>query len=286
MALVQTAVENILLLKGAVVGVWLLIWFGMERLRPNAHEWVQAADGDDEAVELAARQKGRVARWFRNGALFGINSLLSPLLVIPISATMAAHGPDWRAEWLPFLENGTAGLVVELAVDVLLLDLFIYAWHRANHEIPFLWRFHQVHHFDRHLDVTTAVRFHFGEVLLSALTRGVVVALLDIPISSVVIFEAVVVICSIFHHSNARLPRGVEKALAAVIITPGIHWVHHHATRRDTDSNYGTLFSFWDRLFRSRSGTARWRDMPIGLEGEARDLSLIKLLLAPARQPR
>ncbi|WP_425407134.1 sterol desaturase family protein [Hwanghaeella sp.] len=278
----DTAVETLLLFKGAIVGAWFLIWFVLERLRPAAHEWVQAKTGGTEADMPADRRAGRLARWLRNGALFGMNFLLSPLIVLPLSAFMAAHGPAWRPDWMASAFGGWGGLVL----DILLLDLFIYVWHRVNHEVPFLWRFHQVHHFDRHLDVTTAVRFHFGEVLLSAVTRGVFIGLMDIPFTSVLVFESVVLLCSIFHHSNARLPARVEKALSKVIITPGIHWVHHHAIRPDTDSNYGTLFSFWDPLFGSRSNTERWTEMPIGLQDEPCDLSLADLLLAPFRSVR
>ncbi len=282
----NATIETIVLLKGAAVGAWFLIWFALERFRPAAREWVQsrlqspsvgtAASSEDD------RRLGRFHRWFRNGALFAINTLLSPVIVIPLSTVMAAYGPDWRPDWVGQAYGGWAGLVL----DILLLDLFIYAWHRANHVVPVLWRFHQVHHFDRHLDTTSAVRFHFGEVVLSAIMRGLYVGLMDIPLTSVLVFEAVVLLCSIFHHSNARLPSGVERALSMVIITPGIHWVHHHAVRKDTDSNYGTLFSFWDRLFGSRSKTTRWAEMPIGLEGEATDKSLVGLLLAPLQKPR
>ena len=91
---------------------------------------------------------------------------------------------------------------------------------------------------------------------------------------------------TLFHHSDARLPASLEQALARVIITPGIHWVHHHARRADTDSNYGTLLSIWDPLFGSRSRTARWHGMPIGVE-RRRDRALLHLLMAPFRsQPR
>lgn len=275
----DATVETILLFKGVAVGLWLALWFGWERLAPAAHEWIAGGAADEEAKTAAGRRKGRLRRWARNAVLFAINSALSPAIVIPLSAYLVQLGPDWRPDWL----TGAFGGWGQLAFDILLLDLFIYAWHRVNHEIPLLWRFHQVHHFDKHLDVTTAVRFHFGEVLLSAVTRGVFVALMDIPLTSVVLFEVVLLFCSIFQHSNARLPAGVEKALSAIIITPGIHWVHHHAVRADTDSNYGTLFSFWDRLFGSRSPTARWADMPIGLVGEKRDLTLLELLLVPLK---
>ena len=169
--------------------------------------------------------------------------------------------------------------------DLVLLDFWIYWWHRANHELPWLWRFHQVHHLDELLDTTSAVRFHFGEVLLSALARGGAIILLAVPLTSVLLFEALLLIGTLFHHSDARLPPRLEAALARVIITPSIHWVHHHAVRADTDSNYGTIFSFWDPLFRSKSRTRRFLTMPIGVEGR-RERPLLRLLVTPFERGR
>ena len=151
-------------------------------------------------------------------------------------------------------------------------------------EFQFLWRFHSVHHLDETLDTSSALRFHFGEVVLSALVRGVVILVFDLPFSSVLLFEALVLSSAIFHHSDAKLPKRVEAALSRVIITPSIHWIHHHAIRADTDSNYGTFFSFWDLLFRSRSATKRTPDMPIGVEG-MKDRSLPGLITQPLRSP-
>jgi len=166
-----------------------------------------------------------------------------------------------------------------------MLDFLVYWWHRANHEWPLLWRFHEVHHLDRFLDSTTAIRFHFGEVLLSAAARAVVVLLLGFPFASIVAFESLLLCATIFHHSNLRLPAGFERALSLVVITPGIHWVHHHAARADTDSNYGTLFSFWDRIFRTRSPNRRTPAMPIGVEGQG-ERALPALLVRPFRRAR
>ena len=112
--------------------------------------------------------------------------------------------------------------------------------------------------------------------------RGVVIVALDLPLASVLLFEALVLASAIFHHSDAKLPQVLEALLARVIITPSIHWIHHHAIRADTDSNYGALFSFWDRLFRSSSATARFSGMPIGVEG-LRDRSLPGLLTTPLK---
>jgi sterol desaturase/sphingolipid hydroxylase (fatty acid hydroxylase superfamily) len=148
-----------------------------------------------------------------------------------------------------------------------LLDFLIYWWHRANHRWHPLWRFHLVHHLDRILDSTSALRFHFGEVLISAAARAGAILLLGFPFLSIVAFETLLLIATIFHHSNLRLPPRLEAALASLVITPSIHWVHHHRRRIDTDSNYGTVFSFWDRLFASRSRARRSPEMEIGVEG-------------------
>jgi sterol desaturase/sphingolipid hydroxylase (fatty acid hydroxylase superfamily) len=217
----------------------------------------------------------KLARLARNFTLAGANAALSPLIVIPLSAYAATHALDWRPLWW----SGWAGL----AADILILDFWIYWWHRANHVVPFLWRFHEIHHLDETLDASSAVRFHFGEVLLSALVRSAVIFLLDVPLASVVVFETVLFFATVFHHSNLRLPQEIETPLSRLIVTPSIHWVHHHAIRRDTDSNYATLLSIWDRLFASRSATVRSEEMPIGVESEE-DRPLNELVVRPFRR--
>jgi sterol desaturase/sphingolipid hydroxylase (fatty acid hydroxylase superfamily) len=256
--------EWLLSIKAIVVGAFLALFLIYERVRPAV----------DHPLLVRFRRAPAAAwrRLARNTGLFGINLLISPLIVVPITLWAEQFTIGLRPAWL----SGWTGL----AVDLVLLDFWIYWWHRANHEIGVLWRFHQVHHFDELLDSTSAVRFHFGEVVLSALVRAVVIIGLDIPLSSVLVFESLVLMSAIFHHSDARLPARLEQALSRVIITPSIHWVHHHAVRADTDSNYGTIFSFWDPLFRSRSATRRWTTMPIGVEGR-RDRPLLRLIVTP-----
>jgi sterol desaturase/sphingolipid hydroxylase (fatty acid hydroxylase superfamily) len=256
--------ETLLSLKALLVGGAFVFFLTYERLWPAAESPLLVRFGH------ASRAAWR--RLARNLSLFGINTLFSPLVVLPITVWATGFSLGLRPAWW----SGWPGLLL----DLLLLDLWIYWWHRANHEIPLLWRFHQVHHLDELLDSTSAVRFHFGEVVLSALARAGVIILLDFPLTSVLLYEALLLIGTIFHHSDARLPPGLEAALARVIITPSIHWVHHHAVRADTDSNYGTVFSFWDRLFRSRSRTRRWPTMPIGVEGR-RERPLLRLIVTP-----
>ena len=225
-----------------------------------------------ERLFPAVNVREKLARLGRNFGLAALNLVLSPLVVVPISA-LAAH---WALAWRPLWWSGAPGL----ALDLFLLDFWIYLWHRANHVLPFLWRFHAVHHLDEHLDASSALRFHFGEVLLSALVRAGVIFVLAIPLSSVVVFETLLLVFTIFHHSNLRIPAAIERALSVVIVTPSLHWVHHHAERADTDSNYATLLSFWDLVFRSRSGTKRFSAMTIGVEGLA-DLPLLGLIVGP-----
>jgi sterol desaturase/sphingolipid hydroxylase (fatty acid hydroxylase superfamily) len=225
-----------------------------------------------DRVIPAARVIGGLKRVAKNLSFAGLNAILSWGIVVPVSAFAATHALGWRPLWW----SGGTGLLL----DIVLLDCWIYWWHRANHELPFLWRFHEVHHLDEFLDASSALRFHFGEVFLSALVRAAVIYVLGVPLSSVIIFETLLAFVTIFHHSNVRLPAWLETPLSRLIVTPSIHWVHHHAIRADTDSNYATLLSMWDRIFRSRSATTRSADMAIGVEG-ARDRSLLRLLERP-----
>ncbi|MEX0759276.1 MAG: sterol desaturase family protein [Tistlia sp.] len=248
--------------KGFAVAVWLAALFLAERLRPAARP----------APPAPGEPAGGAGRLLRNAGLWSLTLLLSVLVVVPLTWWAAEQALGWRPAWW----QGAGGLLL----DLLVLDLLIYWWHRANHELPLLWRFHEVHHLDRFLDTTSALRFHAGEVLLSAAARALVVLLLGFPFVSVLVFETLVLTATLFHHSNLRLPGGLERALSRVVITPSIHWVHHHARRRDTDSNYGTILSIWDPLFGTRSPTARTPGMAIGVEGR-RERSLGALLLQP-----
>jgi sterol desaturase/sphingolipid hydroxylase (fatty acid hydroxylase superfamily) len=251
-------ITSYLLGKGGIIAASLVVLFVLERLFPVA-QWI-----------------GGVARVIKNLGLAAFNFAASPLIVIPITVFAASHAPGWRPEIL----TGWTGLVF----DLLMLDLWIYWWHRANHAVPFLWRFHEVHHLDEMLDTTSALRFHFGEVILSSLVRAVVIFVLAVPLFSVLVFETIVVLAALFQHSNLRLPATLERALSLVIVTPSIHWLHHHALRRDTDSSYSLGLSIWDQLFRSRSSTLRTPDMKMGVEGRV-DRPFLGLVARPLDPP-
>ena len=244
--------EQIIAYKAYVVASTLILLFGLERLFP------------------AAKAKWDFARLARNGSIAFINFLLGPFIVLPLSAYVALHGIGLRPSWW------------NMALDLLVLDVWIYAWHRLNHVLPFLWRFHEVHHLDEALDTTTALRFHFGEVILSALVRALLIWILAIPLVTVAVFETLVVLAALFQHSNLKLPATFELFLSKIIVTPRLHWVHHHALREDTDSNYATMLSVWDILFSSRSPNGRRADMAMGVEHKS-EMDLIGLLMSPFR---
>ena len=135
-----------------------------------------------------------------------------------------------------------------VALALLALDAVSYAWHRANHRLPFLWRFHRVHHADTAFHFTTALRFHPGELLLALPVRLAAVLVLGVPPEGVLVFEVVFGIANVLEHGNFDLPRPIEHGLQRALVTPALHRAHHVSDWRDLDTNFGTVFSIWDRL--------------------------------------
>lgn len=140
----------------------------------------------------------------------------------------------------------------------MLFDLWMYLWHIANHRIQFFWRFHRVHHADLEMDLTTALRFHTGEVLLSSLIRLAVVPAIGMEFVHLLLYEICLQPVIIFHHSNIALPEKWDRILRLLIVTPNMHRVHHSQERSETNSSYASIFSFWDRIgktFRTRENS-------------------------------
>jgi len=217
-----------IIIRGAIfVGVFGLLLL-IERVRP-----------------LRIRTKGLAGRWSVNLAVTGLAFLTGFLLVRKTAFILT----DWTAEnsfgvlyWLP------SGTSVRMAAGFLLMDLTFYYWHRVNHTFKLLWRFHNVHHLDPDMDVTTSFRFHFMEIIFSIGFRCLQVGLLGIDVSTYIVYELVFQTATMFHHSNVRLPIKVERWLNKIIVTPRMHGIHHSAIQEETNSNYGTIFRFWDWL--------------------------------------
>jgi sterol desaturase/sphingolipid hydroxylase (fatty acid hydroxylase superfamily) len=178
--------------------------------------------------------------------------------------------------------------LIAAIIGFLVMDWAYYWWHWAMHRIPFFWRFHNVHHTDLDLDVTTAARFHFGEILLSLPFRLLLVVLLGVPPLVYLVFEIVFESASIFHHSNWRLSLGLERLLNHVIVTPRMHGIHHSIVERETDSNWGTIFCWWDKIHRSLRRNIPQAEIIIGVAAfrDEQELTVGKLLTLPFKDQR
>jgi sterol desaturase/sphingolipid hydroxylase (fatty acid hydroxylase superfamily) len=169
---------------------------------------------------------------------------------------------------------------------IVLFDCWQYWWHRFNHRVPFLWRFHAVHHSDAEMDASSGVRFHTGEKVLSCLARLIVLPLLGLTAPELLVYEAISLPVILFHHSNLRLSNRADRWLRWLIVTPWMHYVHHSRWQPETDSNYTSFLSVWDRLF----GSFRLREKPaeisLGLDHyEEREWrQLPGMLLAPFKK--
>jgi sterol desaturase/sphingolipid hydroxylase (fatty acid hydroxylase superfamily) len=188
----------------------------------------------------------RLTRWIANLGLGAISSVTLRIL-LPGVAVLAAVYAQMRG-WGAFnLTDWPLWLEALLAMAA--LDLAIYAQHVATHRIPLLWRLHQVHHADREVDVTTALRFHPVEIALSQIYKVAVVVALGAHPLAVVLFEIVLNAVAMFNHANLRLPAALERVLRLVLVTPDMHRIHHSEAPAETDSNYGFNLSLWDRIF-------------------------------------
>lgn len=229
---------------------------------------------------VATVAKGR--RWAINLSLALLNGVVIALLCAACYAIALARAAPWR---FGVFEVFAAPLWLRLPVEVVLLDFATYWLHRGYHRVPLFWRFHRVHHTDLDLDVSSASRFHLGEVLTSALAKLGLVALLGISFQGLVGFEIVLLLAAQFQHANIRLGRRIEGMLWWTFVPPAMHRIHHSPERFETDSNYGTLLVAWDRLFRTVQTRTAFSP-PFGLR-EWRDagrLGLATLIALPFRR--
>jgi sterol desaturase/sphingolipid hydroxylase (fatty acid hydroxylase superfamily) len=230
---------------------------------------------------------GRLRRWPNNLGLVVIDTLIVRLL-FPLAGVGMAFLAASRGWGLFNIVPLPAWLAIP--AGVLLLDLTIYGQHVTFHAVPLLWRLHRMHHADLEFDVTTGLRFHPGEILLSmAIKLAAVVALGASPLA-VFIFEILLNATSLFNHGNVRLPLGLDRILRFIVVTPDMHRVHHSIDRRETDSNFGFNVPWWDRLFGTYRAqpTLGHERMTIGIPAfrDPRELRLDRMLGQPLRDER
>ena len=226
-----------------------------------------------------------IARLFVNLAVAALMFVAAITLVQPAAR--------WALHWSAVKPFGLVHLValppwIAFALSFLLMDLGFYYWHQANHRVPFLWRFHNVHHTDPDMDVSTAFRFHFGEIAFSSFFSVVAVSAIGISAWAFAIYQLLFQAEVLFHHSNLRLPIGFERLLSKVIVTPRMHGIHHSQVQRENNSNFGTLFTWWDRLHRTLGLNISQAEIVVGIPGYslAEDNRLGNALLMPFRKQR
>lgn len=233
------------------------------------------------------RTRERGLHVLRNLVIGGLNALVVAAVFVGLWYA-AAEWAAGRGFGLLHWGEQMAGMPIWVhgLGAVLLLDAWTYVWHRLNHVIPFFWRFHRVHHYDRQMDVTTASRFHVGEIFFSSVLRIPLIILLGIHFWELLLYETVMFAVVQFHHANLALPDRLDRALRALIVTPAMHKVHHSRRRPETDSNYSSLFSFWDRIGRSFRHKPDLRELRLGLDefDEPHDHTVTGMLRAPLQE--
>jgi sterol desaturase/sphingolipid hydroxylase (fatty acid hydroxylase superfamily) len=216
-------------LAAVLLGVAYLLLFLLERARP------------------LRQPKGRLLPRLAVNLVISVTVFATAaMLVQPAAAAMLDHNAAWGL--LPLI--GLGG-IPEIVASFALLDLTFYYWHVANHRFGFLWRFHNVHHIDPDLDVSTAFRFHFVEVGFSAAFRAAQVALIGPSFAAYAIYELAFQLGTLFHHSNVRLPPALDRALNLFLVTPRMHGIHHSDIREEDMSNFSVVLSWWDGLHRT-----------------------------------
>lgn len=239
---------------------------------------------------LAPRRRlsvGRAPRWPGNLGILAIDILVVRLMV-PLGAVGVALIAGARGWGLFNLLGLPAWAAIVLAV--IALDFVIYVQHYVFHHVPILWRLHRMHHADLDIDVTTGLRFHPLEILLSLAIKMAAVVALGAPTLAVLIFEVLLNATSMFNHSNVALPVRVEPIVRWMVVTPQMHQVHHSVVRAETDSNFGFNLPWWDRLFGTYRAepAAGERGMTIGLPvfRDIAELRIVRLLTQPFRDAR
>ncbi len=172
---------------------------------------------------------------------------------------------------------------LEIALAVILLDYTLYLWHVFTHKLPFLWRFHQVHHADLDLTASTAIRFHFGEMTISVIFRAGQILLIGVSPKALEIWQTLLILSVFFHHSNINLPKSFEEKLEKIIVTPRLHGIHHSEKQDEMDSNWSSGLSVWDFLHGTFRSDIPQNEIRIGVSGfnTKEDVTLGKMLIEP-----
>lgn len=251
------------LIRLVFFGAGLAFFLAMELIRPYRPSTV-----------------GKPGRWFINLGITGINSLILALVVSQGVLGMAAYVSAGKTGFL----NAVPGPYwLKVVIGVAVMDFIIYVWHLLNHVVPLLWRFHRVHHTDLNMDVSTATRFHIGELGISVLIKLAVIYAVGMDVLMVLLFETLVILAAQFHHSTMRVSPRFEALWWLLFVPPSMHRIHHSVKIAERNSNYGGILSLWDRIMGTMVTAVDQDRIKIGVGGhyDASKLGLGRLLVMP-----
>jgi len=234
---------------------------------------------------LRRRVESKLTRNSRNLSVAGLAAVALQLAEQPVVAPLTK-----------LVERKNIGLLklvrlprlLETILAVVLMDYTLYVWHVLTHRVPFLWRFHAVHHVDLDLDASTALRFHFGEMIISVAWRSAQVLIIGISPLSFAAWQMFLFPSILFHHSNVRLPVDLERKLNRFVVTPRMHGIHHSIVRRETDSNWSSGLTIWDWLHGTLRSDVPQAEIVIGVPAyrESDKVTLTKILPMPFEKQR
>jgi sterol desaturase/sphingolipid hydroxylase (fatty acid hydroxylase superfamily) len=224
--------------------------------------------------------------FFRFGKSIG--SLVATNLELgAVNSIIASAIVGFISQYLP-IDRASLGIFAALPSPViagvlafLLLDIYMYLWHRSMHRLPVAWRFHRLHHTDRSMNVSTAYRFHPIEIISSSIPKLLLIGVLGITSNIVLIYELVFTVVVALHHSNVCLPARVDRLLSYAIVTPNYHRIHHSQVVTETNANYGSVLTWWDRILGSYRDREDIESIQLGVSDEDRELNIWQLLLLP-----
>ena len=224
--------------------------------------------GIESLAPKRARVVPRVGRWFTNLSITVLNTLALRALSVALPFLAVGAAMDAASQGWGLLNTVRWPLWVEILAAILILDFAIWGQHWITHKVPLFWRFHRMHHADRDMDVTTALRFHPIEILASMGLKIGLIYLLGPLAIAVVLFEVLLNATSMFNHANIALPVWLDRLLRLILVTPDMHRVHHSVIRAEHDRNFGFALSIWDRIFGTYLGqpTGGHQAMTVGLE--------------------
>jgi sterol desaturase/sphingolipid hydroxylase (fatty acid hydroxylase superfamily) len=223
-------------------------------------------------------------RWAHNLALTAFNSFIIYLCFTPLVTGAIGFVAGQKRGLLTMVELPSWGKIIGTLV---FMDFMLYVWHRLNHEVPFLWRFHRVHHSDVNMDVSTATRFHIGELAISSIIKVGLIFSTGASVLGVLTFECAVVFSTQFHHSSLNVPAWFERIFWILCVPPSMHRIHHSVIITERNTNYGTIFSLWDRVLGTLVRDVEQTKIRIGMGAytSPEKLTFPQLLIMPFTRP-